>query len=162
MDVYTWLLIVVMAAGVLGTFVPMLPGFWLIFLSMLSYGIFDHWHAYPIWFVVIVSVLAIGSSVLEYYGTMIGAKRFGTSNDASVGSTLGSAIGGFIGKGARGSMVGSTLGTVAAEYKTHRSLQSALRASAGSFVGTAVVSLIQFIVALVIFVITVILLWGAA
>ena len=79
MDVYTWLLIVAMAAGVIGTFVPMLPGFWLVFLSMLAYGIFDHWNAYPIWFVVIVGVLAVGSSVLDYYGTMLGAKRFGAS-----------------------------------------------------------------------------------
>ena len=93
MDVYTWLLIVAMAAGVIGTFVPMLPGFWLVFLSMLAYGIFDHWNAYPIWFVVIVGVLAVGSSVLDYYGTMLGAKRFGASNDASIGSTLGAAAG---------------------------------------------------------------------
>lgn len=162
MDVYTWLLIVVMAAGVLGTFVPMLPGFWLVFLSMLAYGVFDHWNAYPIWFVVIVGVLAIGSSVLEYYGTMFGAKHFGSSNGASVGSTVGSALGSFVGKGKRASVIGSTLGTVAVEYKAHRSMQGALRASAGSFVGTAVVSLIQFVVALVIFVITIVLLWGAA
>ena len=156
MDVYTWLLIVAMAAGVIGTFVPMLPGFWLVFLSMLAYGIFDHWNAYPIWFVVIVGVLAVGSSVL-----MLGAKRFGASNDASIGSTLGAAAGGFIGKG-RGSVIGATLGTVGAEYRTHRSLQGAMRASAGSLVGTAVVSFIQFVVALIIFVITFVLLWGAA
>ncbi len=143
MDVYTWLLIVAMAAGVIGTFVPMLPGFWLVFLSMLAYGIFDHWNAYPIW------------------GTMLGAKRFGASNDASIGSTLGAAAGGFIGKG-RGSVIGATLGTVGAEYRTHRSLQGAMRASAGSLVGTAVVSFIQFVVALIIFVITFVLLWGAA
>lgn len=161
MDVYTWLLIVAMAAGVIGTFVPMLPGFWLVFLSMLVYGIFDHWNAYPIWFVVIVGVLAVGSSVLDYYGTMLGAKRFGASNDASIGSTLGAAAGGFIGKG-RGSVIGATLGTVGAEYRTHRSLQGAMRASAGSLVGTAVASFIQFVVALIIFVITFVLLWGAA
>ena len=96
-----------------------------------------------------------------YYGTMLGAKRFGASNDASIGSTLGAAAGGFIGKG-RGSVIGATLGTVGAEYRTHRSLQGAMRASAGSLVGTAVVSFIQFVVALIIFVITFVLLWGAA
>ena len=37
-----------------------------------------------------------------------------------------------------------------------------MRASAGSLVGTAVVSFIQFVVALIIFVITFVLLWGAA
>ncbi|MEE0434052.1 MAG: DUF456 domain-containing protein [Peptococcaceae bacterium] len=161
MDVYAWLLIVAMAAGVLGTFVPMVPGMWLVFVSLLVYGVFDHWIAYPIWFVVIVGALAIGSSFLDYYGTMIGAKKFGASNDASIGSTLGSAAGGFIGKG-RGSFIGSIVGTVGAEYRTHRSMQGALRASAGSLLGTAVVSLIQFVVALIVFVITVILLWGAA
>ena len=123
------------------------------------------WRALPpalsVLFVVIVGVLAVGSSVLDYYGTMLGAKRFGASNDASIGSTLGAAAGGFIGKG-RGSVIGATLGTVGAEYRTHRSLQGAMRASAGSLVGTAVVSFIQFVVALIIFVITFVLLWGAA
>lgn len=161
MDVYTWLLIVVMAAGVIGTFVPMVPGFWLIFVSLLAYGVFDHWNAYPVWYVIIVGALAVGSSVLDYYGTMFGAKRYGASNDASVGSTIGSTLGGFVGKG-RGSMIGATLGTIGAEYRTHRSMQGALRASAGSLIGSAVVSMIQFIVAVIIFIITFVLLWGAA
>ena len=161
MDVYTWLLIVAMAAGMIGTFVPMVPGFWLIFVSMLAYGVFDHWVAYLVWYVIIVGALAVGSSVLDYFGTTIGAKRFGTSNDASLGSTLGAAAGGFFGKG-RGSMVGAVVGSIGAEYRTHRSMQGALRATAGSLIGTAVVSCIQFVVALVIFIITFILLWGAA
>lgn len=161
MDIYAWLLIVVMAAGVIGTFVPMVPGMWLVFISMLVYGIFDHWVAYPIWFVVIVGALTIGSSFLDYYGTMIGAKKFGASNNASIGSTIGAAAGGFFGK-ARGSMIGAVLGSVGAEYVSHRSMHNALRASAGSLVGMAVVSFIQFVVALVIFIIIFVLLWGAA
>lgn len=161
MDVYAWLLIVAMVAGLIGTFAPMVPGFWLIFGSMLVYGIFDHWVAYPIWFVVIVGVLAIGSSFLDYYGTMMGAKKFGASNSASIGTTVGTAVGGFFGQ-VKGSIIGGILGAIAAEYKNHRSLKSAMRASAGSLIGTAVVSFIQFVVALIICIITFVLLWGAA
>ena len=161
MDVYAWLLIVAMVAGLIGTFVPMVPGFWLIFGSMLVYGIFDHWVAYPIWFVVIVGVLAIGSSFLDYYGNMMGAKKFGASNSASIGTTVGTAVGGFFGQ-VKGSIIGGILGAIAAEYKNHRSLKSAMRASAGSLIGTAVVSFIQFVVAFNICIITFVLLWGAA
>lgn len=161
MDVYTWLLIVAMAAGVIGTFVPMLPGFWLVFASILIYGIFDHWQAYPVWFAIIVGALAVGSSFLDYYGMMIGAKKFGASNNASIGSTLGTAAGGFL-AGAKGGVIGAVVGSVGAEYTTHRTLKGALRASAGSLIGTAVVSFIQFVVAVIIFVITIVLLWGAA
>lgn len=161
MDVYAWLLVVAMVAGLIGTFVPMVPGFWLIFGSMLVYGIFDHWVAYPIWFVVIVGVLAIASSFLDYYGTMMGAKKFGASNSASIGTTVGTAVGGFLGQ-VKGSIIGGILGAVAAEYKNHRSLKSAMRASAGFLIGTAVVSFIQFVVALIVCIITFVLLWGAA
>ena len=161
MDVYAWLLIVAMVAGLIGTFVPMVPGFWLIFGSMLVYGIFDHWVAYPIWFVVIVGVLAFGSSFLDYYGTMMGAKKFGASNSASIGTTVGTAVGGFFGQ-VKGSIIGGILGAIAADYKNHRSLKSAMRASAGSLIGTAGVSFIQFVVALIICIITFVLLWGAA
>ncbi len=161
MDVYAWLLVVAMAAGVLGTFVPMVPGFWLIFGSMLIYGLFDHWVAYPIWYVLIVGALAVASSFLDYYGTMWGAKKFGASNSASIGTTVGTAVGGFFGQ-MKGSIIGGILGAIAAEYKTHHSLKGAMRASAGSLIGTAVVSFVQFVVALIIFIITFVLLWGAA
>lgn len=160
MDVYAWLLIVAMAAGLLGTFMPRVPGFWLIFASILVYGIFDQWMAYPIWFAVIVGILAIASSFLDYFGVMIGAKRFDVSPSASVGNHVGSVVGGFVGK-KRASMVGSMVGTVAAEYKSKRSFANAMRATAGSLIGTGVVSFIQFVVGLVIFVITIVLLWGA-
>lgn len=160
MDVYAWLALALMAAGVLGTFVPMLPGMWLVFASILGYGIFDGWVSYPIWYAVIVGAIAIGSTFLDYVGVSIGAGMFGTSKSQSTGANVGYFVGGFVNK-RYGSRVGSVVGSVGSEYKEHGSFKAAVRACAGSLVGSAVVSFIQFVVALILFVITFVLMLGA-
>lgn len=161
MDVYAWLLILALFVGAIGTFVPMVPGMWLIFASLLVYGIFDHWVAYPIWFVILVGVLAFACSFLDYLGTLIGAKKFGASNMTAVGAMVGSVAGGLIGN-LPGTLAGGVIGSIGAEYKNHRSIQKALRATLGTFIGTAVASFIQFIIAIIIVVIAVIKVWGVS
>lgn len=160
MDVYAWLLIVVMVVGVLGTFVPMLPGIWLIFASLLAYGIFDQWEAYSVWFMVIVGVIAFASSFLDYIGTMVGAKKFGASNMAAVGALGGGVLGGIL-LNIPGSILGAIFGAIGAEFYRQRSMPHALKAAAGSMIGTAVASSIQLALALIITVYAIFRVWGA-
>lgn len=160
MDVYAWLLIIVLCVGMVGTFVPMVPGIWLIFGSLLVYGIFDYWQAYSVWFVVIVGALAFASSFLDYIGSMIGAKKFGASNMTAVGVLAGSLIGGIL-LSLPGTVIGGILGAIIAEFYRQRSLPHALRAAAGTMIGTAVASSIQLFVAVCIVAYTIFRLWGA-
>lgn len=159
MDVYAWLLIVVMVVGVLGTFVPMVPGIWLIFTGLLVYGIFDQWAAYSVWFIVLVGVLAFATSFLDYIGTMIGAKKFGASNMAAVGALGGGVLGGIL-LNIPGTILGGILGSIGAEFYRQRSVPHALKAAAGSLIGTAVASSIQMTIALVITVYAIFRVWG--
>lgn len=161
MDVYVWILIILLCVGVVGTFVPMVPGMWLIFGSLLVYGIFDKWQAYSIWFVVIVGVLSFATSFLDYLGTMIGAKKFGASNMTAVGALAGSVVGGIL-MNIPGALLGGILGAVFAEFYRQRSLPHALRAAAGTVIGTAVASSIQLVVAVLVTVYAIVRLWGAA
>ena len=159
MDIYALLL--VLFVGVLGTFVPMLPGMWLVFAGLLVYGIFDKWTDYPVWYVVIVGILAVASSAMDYAGSIIGAKKFGASNKSGIGAMAGSLIGGLIGK-LPGTIIGSALGAVGAEYSQKHSWNDAVRAASGTLIGTAFMSFIQFVIAVVLFIITFVCVWGGA
>lgn len=159
MDVYAWLLIVVLVIGVLGTFVPMVPGIGLIFAGLLVYGIFDQWEAYSMWFIVVVGIIALASSFLDYIGTMVGAKKFGASNMAAVGALGGGVLGGVL-LNIPGTILGGILGAVGAEFYRQRSMPHAMKAAAGSMIGTAVASSIQMVLALIIVLYAIFRVWG--
>lgn len=161
MDVYSWLLIIVLMIGTLGTFVPMVPGMWLIFVALVAYGIFDHWTAYSIWYIVVVFILTVFSSFLDFGGAMIGAKKFGASNMATFGTIVGSVAGGLLMQ-LPGTIIGGIIGAVLAEYKRQRSLPHSLRAAAGSLIGSAIGSTVQLVIALTITIYTIFRLRGVA
>lgn len=161
MDIYAWLLMLVLLVGVLGTFVPMLPGMWLVFAGLLVYGIFDKWTDYSVWYVVFVGILAVASSALDYAGSLLGAKKFGASNKSGFGAMAGSVIGGILGN-LPGTIIGSALGAVGAEYSQKHSWEDAVRAASGTLIGSAFVSFIEFVVAVIIFIISFICVWGGA
>ena len=160
MDVYAWLLVAAMGLGVISNLYPFFSGLWIIFVSILVYGWFDTWVAYPVWYVVIVGVLAIGSSFLGRYGDKISAK-FGTTGSSSLGNNIGTAIGNFLGRSYSG-IIGGIFGAATLEYRNCQSVDNALRATAGSLIGDAVVSFIKLIISLIIFIVTFVLLWRAA
>ncbi len=161
MDVYAWILILVLFLGVIGTFVPMVPGMWLIFASLLIYGFFDHWTAYSFWFVLVVLILTIVSSFLDYGGAMIGAKKFGASNMATFGAIIGSVVGGLLFQ-LPGTILGGIFGSVLAEFKRQRSLPHSLRAAAGSIIGVAIGSSVQLVMALCVTIYAILRLRGVA
>lgn len=146
MDALAWILILVLLIGIVGTFVPMVPGMWLILIGLFVYGLVDHWTAYSGWFVFIVLILALLSSFLDYGGAMIGAKKFGASNMATFGALVGSVAGGLL-LNLPGTILGGIVGSILAEYKRQRSLPHALRAAAGSLIGSAIGSSVQLVVA---------------
>lgn len=159
MDNYSWLLIIVLMIGLFGTFMPLLPGLWLMSLSILVYGLFDGWQDYSIWFFIVSLVLCIIGSLIDFGGAVIGAKKFGASDITPIGTVLGSILGGLLGK-VLGTFLGGIFGTIAAEFYHKKSAKKAIKASAGSIVGMAVSSLAQFLIGLILLVTTFLKLWG--
>ena len=98
MDNYSWLLIIFLVVGLFGTFIPLLPGLWLMSLSILAYGIFDGWHDYSMWFFVISLILAIVGNLVDFGGSVLGAKKFGASSIGSIGSIAGGIVGSVLAK----------------------------------------------------------------
>lgn len=159
MDNYSWLLIIFLVVGLFGTFIPLLPGLWLMSLSILAYGIFDGWHDYSMWFFVISLILAIVGNLVDFGGSALGAKKFGASSIGSIGTIVGGIVGSVLAK-VPGAFLGGIFGTLFGELYHKKSVKSAVRASAGTMVGMAVSTLAQFLIGLVLLVTTMIKLWG--
>lgn len=159
MDNYAWLLIIFLVIGLFGTFIPLLPGLWLMCISILAYGVFDGWHDYSISFFVVSLILAILGNLVDFGGSVLGAKKFGASSIGSIGTIVGGIVGSVLAK-VPGAFLGGIFGTLFGELYHKKSVKSAMKASAGTMVGMAVSALAQFLIGLVLLVTTIIKLWG--
>ncbi|MTV47944.1 DUF456 family protein [Heliobacillus mobilis] len=144
-----WLIgaIVVMFIGVLGTFLPVIPGIPLIFIAMIGYGFAEGFHLMTPLFLGINLVVVILATVLDYLGTAWGARRFGASSSGTWGAAAGGVLG-LIVLGPIGLIAGPFIGAVAGELWNGRSLDSALEAGVGTMLGLAGASAVRFVFAL--------------
>jgi uncharacterized protein YqgC (DUF456 family) len=93
-DSLWWLLVVAMiGAGLAGTVLPALPGTALILAGIVLGGWIDGFTRVGTFTLVVVTVLAVLSWVLEYVAGVLGARRAGASRWALIGATLGTVLG---------------------------------------------------------------------
>jgi uncharacterized protein YqgC (DUF456 family) len=98
MDVLLWILVVVLiAAGVVGTILPALPGALLVFAGILLGAWIDHFDRVSVTVVVICGVLTVLAWATDYAAAMLGAKRAGASRLAVIGAAIGTVLGVFTG-----------------------------------------------------------------
>lgn len=132
-----------MFLGILGSFMPILPG-----LSLSWFGLLLLYctQAVPMnyWVLGIALVLVIVITVLEYVIPAKGTKKYGGSSYGIWGTNIGLVIGlltpipfGFI----IGPFVGAFLGELLYDSKNH---QRAFRAATGSFIGFLASSFLNF------------------
>ena len=125
--------IVLMALGLIGSVVPMVPGSWLILLGACIYA----WHtdfAIIGWGVVgILAVLTVCSQFLDNLASLLGAKKFGASRWGIIGAFLGGAAGLFA--GIAGIIIGPFLGAVIGEMARGQTMDASLKIGIGTLVG---------------------------
>jgi uncharacterized protein len=134
MEYFVWsLTVLLMLVGLVGTFVPLLPGTLLILVGALLHKLIlpesISWFAFA--FIVLFFLLSVASDIAC---TLIGTKLFGGTKWGMAGAGGGAMIGMFFSLPAL--LLGTILGAVAAEKlgagRTHR---EALRAGAGAAIG---------------------------
>jgi hypothetical protein len=125
-----------MFAGLLGTFLPFLPGCPLIFGGALLYAWYTGFAAVSWKVLVLLLALALFSEVLDKIATFIGARRYGASRWGLMGVLIGG-LGGLILAGPAGLIFGPFLGAIALELIRGRALEGAFRAGFGAVVGMA-------------------------
>ena len=89
--------ILMMAAGVVGTVLPAIPGPTLVFGGVLLAAWIDDFQRVPVWVVVVVGVLAAITWIVDLVAAVAGAKRVGASSWAVAGAAIGTVAGVFTG-----------------------------------------------------------------
>ncbi len=129
-----WLLAVLLVcAGLAGLVVPVLPGAPLLFGGLLLAAWAEHFQYVGLWTLVSLGVLALATYGVDFWATLLGAKRFGASKRAVIGALLGSVVGIFL--GFPGVIFGPFIGAVIGELSAQHDLRAATRAGMGATIG---------------------------
>ncbi|WP_340075123.1 DUF456 domain-containing protein [Leptobacterium sp. I13] len=150
MDIFLLILgFLFMCLGLLGSFLPVLPGppiSWLGLLMLyLTKAVPMNW-----WFLILTFIIAIAIFILDYIIPAIGTKKFGGSKAGMIGTSIGLIVG-IIAPIPFGIIIGPFVGALVGELINNADGTTALKAAIGSFLGFLTSTFIKFIVAVIYF-----------
>lgn len=110
LDVLAVLLVI---GGIVGTVLPVIPGTLFVFAGLLAAAWADDFARVGFGGLAIVAALGLLSLLLDFAGSVLGAKRVGASRQALVGAAVGAVVGIFF--GIPGLILGPLAGAVLGE-----------------------------------------------
>lgn len=137
---------ILMLVGILGSFLPVLPGVPVSWLGLLVLHLAP---SVPMnyWFLGITFIVAALIYALNWIIPAMGTKRFGGSRSGMIGATIGLVVG-IIAPVPFGIIIGPFIGAFIGEVINKSDRRSALKAAFGSFIGFLASSFMEFMVAL--------------
>ncbi len=146
-SVWWWVLaIALIALGVIGTFLPVLPGAILVFGGMLLAAWIDDFQRVGLTTLIILGALTGLVLVIDIVAATLGAKRVGASRLALTGAAIGTILGMFF--GIIGILLGPFIGAVIGELLARGQLEPAARVGFATWLGLAVGALAKIAVVL--------------
>ena len=139
--------LVLMILGVVGSFLPVLPGPLTSWAGLLVLH-FTEGVEMSQTFLIVTLIVAIVIYVLDYIIPAIGTKRFGGSKAGMIGTTLGLIIG-LLSPIPFGIIIGPVVGALIGELINENDINKAIKAAFGSFLGFIASTFLKFIVAIV-------------
>ncbi len=130
---YYVLAVILVVVGIAGVILPALPGLPLVFAGMLLAawaGDFQQIGWLPL---VVLGVLTLVSVAVDFFATMVGAKRVGASRKALLGAVVGTFAGLFFGP--IGLFAGPFVGALLGELWHSRELGKATKVGLGTWLG---------------------------
>ncbi|WP_323787090.1 DUF456 domain-containing protein [Psychroserpens sp.] len=148
MDIFlTILAAFFMILGIIGSFLPILPGPLTSWIGLLILHLTDvipmNWT-----FLIITLIVAIIIWILDYIIPAMGTKRFGGSKAGMIGTSIGLIIG-LLSPIPGGIIIGPFVGALVGELLNKSEFDKALKAAFGSFLGFLASTFVKFIVALI-------------
>lgn len=138
------LVIILMALGLAGTILPILPGTILIFVGALLYALFFGLEKVGLGIIIVVGVIAVLSILFDFLAGSIGAKKFGASASGIIGAILGGVAGFFIGN-IIGLILGPLIGAFLGELISGKNLRVAGKAGFGALIGFLGGTIMKFV-----------------
>jgi len=136
---------ILMVVGILGSFLPVLPGVPVSWLGLLVLHLAP---SIPMnyWLLGVTLVIAILIYALNLLIPAMGTKRFGGSKFGMIGATIGLIVG-LIAPVPFGVLIGPFIGAFIGEIINKSNSKSALKAAFGSFIGFLASSFMEFVIA---------------
>lgn len=125
--------IALVALGLLGAVLPLLPGTPLVFLGILLVAAADRFERISVGTVVALGVVTVLVAACDYAATALGVKKLGGSRWGMVGAVVGLFVGLLLPP--IGLLVGPLLGAIAGEMLSGRPRGEATRAGLGALLG---------------------------
>ena len=129
-----FLLIVI---GIIGCVLPIIPGPPLSYCGMLLLSLAYNWKLFNLSFLVVMGIITVFVTALDYIIPLITAKKFGASKYSIWGSIIGMIIG-IIFFPPFGLLIGAFCGAVLGELLNNMDSKKSLRAGLGVFIGTVI------------------------
>ena len=120
--------------GILGTFLPALPGAPLIWLGMLLYGFAVDFQGLALSFYLLQGAAVLLTFLIDYIASAYGTKKYGGSRAAVLGSILGLFLGALL-LGPPGLIFGPFLGAFLMELLKGKAMEQSLQAAFGTLLG---------------------------
>ncbi len=147
-----WLTLGVMALGLIGVMIPILPGLELIWIAALIYAIAERFATIdPLTFIALTILAAIGITA-SIWASHLGSKLGGASWQALLAGLGLGALGFIVGLIAGGigalpaGLIGAFVGILLVEYHRRKDWKETARAGTGWLVGCLLSGAVQFIV----------------
>ena len=139
--------VLVLVAGLAGLILPALPGAPLLVAGVVLVAWAGHFQV--IGWGTVVACAALGTLIwaVDVLAGVLGARVFGASRWAVIGSAVGVVVGLFL--GIPGIVLGPVVGAIAFEYAKNPDFERALRAGVGAFVGFLAGSVLKVTLAFV-------------
>ncbi|MEP7078745.1 MAG: DUF456 family protein [Chthoniobacterales bacterium] len=126
--------IILMAVGLIGTVLPVVPGTTIIFIAALVHRVIvGEARSLGWWSMGVLAILLLLSYALESLAGYFGARRFGATKWGLLGAFVGAIVGLFL--GFVGLLIGPVLGAIAGELLGGKRLVAAGRAGWGTLLG---------------------------
>jgi uncharacterized protein YqgC (DUF456 family) len=139
--------VALLAAGVAGLVVPVLPGALLLAAGVAALAWAGDFAILGWGTVAFAGAVALAIVAVDWAAGVLGAKAFGASRWAVIGSAVGLLVGLFL--GLPGIVLGPAVGALVFEYAKDPNFGRAARAGAGAFVGFVVGSVFKVVLAFV-------------
>jgi len=132
--------------GLVGIFVPVVPGVGLVFAGILFYAWATGWETISVTWVAVFGVVALLAWVADYIGAAAGAKYGGGKWPTVLGSVIG-AVAGLILGGPLGLFIGAFAGALGGALYEGQSMEKASRAALYAVIGMVGATVVQLVLA---------------